>query len=649
MPACIKNIFALIFCLMVLPLVGICQCPVPAASNTISQPVPDPPTCGITDPSVINGMASGTYSYQWQRSADNLNFTDIVGATGATYDPTTILATTYYRRKVTTSTCITPSYSNAITVSVISLQSNIINAPLVSSFCGSVDAPVLITGNAPAGVVTYQWEQSNDNVNFVPIGGITTKDYTPPSFVGGQTFFRRIITTSVCSTPIVSNSVTITYDAAFSNSVITVSSSTHTCAYFDYNIIGNVPSGGITTQYSYQWFSSADNISFTLIAGATGVDYDPPPAYETTYYRRTTFSSACTTPLNSNSVGEALINSSVNGNVISVTDPPAVTCAASVDPPLINGTDVTMGVGNYVYQWQSSVDGITFTDIAGAVSKDHDPPTISTTTTYRRIITSAVCNIPSVSNLVKITINDPPVGTISGPVSICYGSSTVLTASGGVTYQWSPATGLSATNVASPTAAPLTTTTYIVTLANGSCSVPLSVTVTVVPKPKVDAGSDKNILKGDKVQLTGQVTDSVDVKYSWSPSTYLNDPTILKPIATPTQDITYTLTATTPNGCFVVSDDVTVKVYVKVVIPNAFTPNADGVNDTWDIVALSSYGNSVLNVYNRNGMLIYKSTGYSKPWDGTYKGKQVPMGAYYYVIDLKNGEKAMSGWVAVIK
>jgi len=86
-----------------------------------------------------------------------------------------------------------------------------------------------------------------------------------------------------------------------------------------------------------------------------------------------------------------------------------------------------------------------------------------------------------------------------------------------------------------------------------------------------------------------------------------------------------------------------------VIIFNTFTPNGDGVNDTWDIPALAAYPDCTLNIFNRYGTLVYNSIGYAKAWDGNYNGKPLPVGTYYYVLDLKNGKKPMSGPVTILR
>jgi gliding motility-associated-like protein len=71
----------------------------------------------------------------------------------------------------------------------------------------------------------------------------------------------------------------------------------------------------------------------------------------------------------------------------------------------------------------------------------------------------------------------------------------------------------------------------------------------------------------------------------------------------------------------------------NIVIPNAFSPNGDGINDTWQIKLLNSFLNAKVQVFNRQGQLVFNTKGYSKPWDGTSNGKPLPIGTYYYVIE----------------
>jgi len=97
------------------------------------------------------------------------------------------------------------------------------------------------------------------------------------------------------------------------------------------------------------------------------------------------------------------------------------------------------------------------------------------------------------------------------------------------------------------------------------------------------------------------------------------------------------------------SSSVFVKVYKKITIPNTFSPNGDGRNDYWDIDALITYPESLMLVFDRYGQQVFRSVGYANPWDGKYNGQPVPVGTYYYVLDLKNNTPKISGWVLVVR
>jgi gliding motility-associated-like protein len=86
-----------------------------------------------------------------------------------------------------------------------------------------------------------------------------------------------------------------------------------------------------------------------------------------------------------------------------------------------------------------------------------------------------------------------------------------------------------------------------------------------------------------------------------------------------------------------------------VTIPNAFTPNGDGINDYWNIPVFQKNKYFTVNVYNRYGTLVFSSIGYGTPWDGTYNGKSLPVGTYYYIIDPKNGGNKLTGSVTILR
>lgn len=83
--------------------------------------------------------------------------------------------------------------------------------------------------------------------------------------------------------------------------------------------------------------------------------------------------------------------------------------------------------------------------------------------------------------------------------------------------------------------------------------------------------------------------------------------------------------------------------------PNVFSPNGDSINDVWVIDGLQPYPLSTVDIYTRYGQPVFHSTGYNKPWDGTFNGKPLPVGTYYYVITLTKQMKRMSGSITLLR
>lgn len=229
---------------------------------------------------------------------------------------------------------------------------------------------------------------------------------------------------------------------------------------------------------------------------------------------------------------------------------------------------------------------------------------------------------------------------------ICEGETVQLEASGGTTYAWLPADGLSDLTSATPTVSPSKTTTYTVNVSENGCLATATITVPVLKKITANAGADKKIVEGQRIVLDGQATGD-DLTYSWSPTDYLDDPTKLNPIANPPKDITYTLTVQSP--CNTVTDEVFIRVYPKVEIPNTFTPNGDGVNDRWLIPSIEGYDKVKLRVVNRYGQLVFETTDAKQTWDGKADGKALPAGTYYYTLYINDDKKGYSGWVLLAR
>lgn len=172
--------------------------------------------------------------------------------------------------------------------------------------------------------------------------------------------------------------------------------------------------------------------------------------------------------------------------------------------------------------------------------------------------------------------------------------------------------------------------------------------LTVHPYPVANAGPDRVMLEGATINIDASATGIIQ-QYSWSPPLYLNNTTVLKPTCIDAKDdITYTLVVTSAGGC-TATDNLFVDVLKVPRIPNTFTPNNDGINDFWEIQFLNEYKNNHTQVFTRAGQLIFESKGIYKPWNGTYRGKSLPIDTYFYIIEPGDGREPFTGFVTIIK
>lgn len=160
----------------------------------------------------------------------------------------------------------------------------------------------------------------------------------------------------------------------------------------------------------------------------------------------------------------------------------------------------------------------------------------------------------------------------------------------------------------------------------------------------VDAGPDVTIEEGNDTQLHGVVVDQTD--FTWSPTSGLNSTDNLDPIAAPVSTTIYSLT-THVAGCEF-TDQVIVEIIRLINPPNTFTPNGDGMNDTWAIPGMEDYPGAQIVIHDRWGQVVYRSTGYRDPWDGTAKGRPLSVGTYYYHIQLNQLEGRSPPYVGFV-
>ncbi|MDD2792796.1 MAG: gliding motility-associated C-terminal domain-containing protein [Sediminibacterium sp.] len=247
-------------------------------------------------------------------------------------------------------------------------------------------------------------------------------------------------------------------------------------------------------------------------------------------------------------------------------------------------------------------------------------------------------------------VNSPVANIRVTGNNLCEGDTVLLSASGGISYQWTPSTGIAEASAAITRAFPSATTTYQVkTINEAGCSDSAYTQLVVIRKPIVEAGSDKNIFSGGIATLDGKIAGQY-AGFEWTPATNLSNAFSLTPVASPVISTRYVLRVESMQQCGTVTDTVAINVYDKVEIPNAFSPNGDGINDRWMIPGLESYPQSAVQIFNRNGQIVYQAKPYqSIGWDGLYQGSVLPSGAYYYIIERGAGLPAMSGTIILIR
>ncbi len=277
--------------------------------------------------------------------------------------------------------------------------------------------------------------------------------------------------------------------------------------------------------------------------------------------------------------------------------------------------------------------GLVIDEITGAIDIDASlPGTYSVSNNFLGI------GCKSDSAQTEITIVLPPVADAGEDVTICKGGTAQLDGSGGVEYLWVPPAYLDNELSEDPIAeGPLTEMYYnlIVTDING-CTDTDDVNVFLFPDPIIDAGEDQYILLGSYVMITASGGES----YVWTPEESLSDPTIFNPLSYATENTTYYVYGTDENGCTGMdSVNVILRDDAIIGIPNAFSPNSDGINDFFQAIAIGTVASFDLVIYNRWGELVYQNnTDITKGWDGTFEDKLQPIGSYIYKFNAIDGE-----------
>jgi gliding motility-associated-like protein/uncharacterized repeat protein (TIGR01451 family) len=526
-----------------------------------------------------NAVTSGTGTWSTSQKpvgAPEPNFDQINGPATGVFG---LLEGTYKFVFTTSNGICAQSAASPVTITIV--------APPTASNSGSdkitcFNAPIALTANTPI-TGTGKWTVSSGQAN---TDYVFSDDTAPNSTFTGKVAGNYTLVWTVSNGSCISTSSSkVTVQPELINNTISTTTTT-LCSDETVTFTGSTPTGG-AGGYTYQWQRSTDGSPFVTIAGATGINYTSPALTNGTTvpivyrYQRIVSSGNCaqliSTPIT------ITVNPPISNNTLGTVNNNICFSGAT---GLITGSAPTGGSGTYTYQWQQSLNGAAFANIAGATAANYDPGTLSNngptinTYKYRRIVNSLTCS--NISTEAIFTVNPRPVLTSGLNDVICsntlFNYTPVINVTN-ATYTWTRAavTGISnptnsGTGAISETLINTTTSSktvvYTFMLAANGCQNPTPFTVSVIVYPK-PIGSNATITNLD---CTGQfsynlqdninTSNAVPSNFSWTVAGNSNvsgqsngSGSIISHAlinhTTTVQQVVYTIipTATTPGAC----------------------------------------------------------------------------------------------------
>lgn len=304
------------------------------------------------------------------------------------------------------------------------------------------------------------------------------------------------------------------------------------------------------------------------------------------------------------------------------------------------GRYLVQGFPGSSYEWE--VTGGIIYNCNGADSIEvHWDPQAATHTLHVVEISENGCHGDTISG--EVVIKQPITAEIMGPDSVCTNETITLTGPPNAkTYQWS--TGHSSQTIQ----VNILRDTTIRLITQDGCQSDTTITdITALPLPSAQFSVTPHLaLAGEKITFIAEESNAIN--YIWQ---ILNDE--FQGII-PELDYWFSdqgvwqvkLTMENKHQC---RDSLTKTVQINEMIVNTITPDGDGINDTWQLDHLENFPQCQIWIFDRASGLIFYSKGYEEPWDGTYNGKPVPNGSYYYVIDHGDGSDPLKGVLTVIR
>jgi photosystem II stability/assembly factor-like uncharacterized protein len=542
----------------------------PASPASVSISTPNTTVCNGTlvtfTATPVNGGTNP--SYQWKVNGTN------TGTNSPTFATSTLVNGDQVSCILTSNaSCLSSPTATSNTI-IITVTPSVVPSISISTPNTTICSGTLISFTATpvngGATPVYQWQVNGINT------GTNNSTFNTP-FLNNNDQVKVIMTSSLaCPLPssVTSNVITMTVNPV---PVAQAGNDTTICAGTSAQLNA---SGGTT----YSW-SPVGGLSNPNIANPVAT-----PAATTRYYVTVQNSFGCS----SEDSVLVTVNSATTTSV-TINTPNTSICSGT----LVSFTATPVNGGaTPAYQWQ--VNGIN----TGTNNNVFNTSSINNNDQVKVIMTTSLtCALPATvtSNIITMSVTTMPVANAGNDVTICSGSSTQLQGSGGGTYSWTPATGLTNPNIANPIASPLATTAYILTVANGSCTSKDTVVVTVqqVVTPSVNISiSSPSICNGLLVTFTATpVNGGSNPSYQWKingTNIGTNSPTLVTSILINGDQVSCVLTsnsscATTPTA----NSNIISMSVVQLATPIISVSNADftvtnpdaAANYIWQILA----------------------------------------------------------------
>ena len=599
----------------------------PATSNSITMIVnPNlPASLSIVSNATANTICTGTNvmftatpinggaapNYQWKLNGNN------VGSNSSTYSNAALTNGDIVSVVMTSnaSPCLTgsPATSNSITMTVnpnllasVSLSSN----ATANTICNGTTVLFTATPTSGGSSPSYQWKLNGNNV------GSNSSTYSNAALTNGD--IVSVVMTSnatpcLTGSPATSNAITMTVNPYLSASVSIVSNAVSETICNGTNVVFTATSTNGGSSPSYQWKLNGSNVGIN----------------SSTYSNSTLSNNDVVTVVMTSNASPCLTGSPTTSNTIMmiVNSTPAL-------PTVTNSTinycqnDQTIALdasGSYPLLWYNQpLNGIGSS--TAPIASSNIPGT------YHYYVSQINGSCEGPRNGITINVFNKPSLGFDKQLKICFPNQVNLDTIfhvAGLISAWS----LNNNNVTNTTGISQPGLYQVIVSNSNNCKDTAKVDIVFQSEIIANAGVDDLA----EVNIPYQLQGSGGLNYLWSPSVFLSDPQAQNPVAVITSDTKFYLTVSDDAGCKAY-DTVFIRIDNNpgVYVPNAFTPNADGLNDMMRPMFAGGYQLENFKVYNRYGQMVFETAHAGIGWNGYFKGALQPSGNYIYLIQYKN-------------